>query len=162
MYQIMISVNIFKDRNLISALSLFILDSRTFNMKFRMGSFICSSIFQFDDKFSLINSRACRNSSAPQNEYISHISIKDAMFLMKSNLTILFLTIYACCRSRMMAMYTKLPCRVSNSVLLIFLSNSEGLAALPPLSSMFSSSDIVWKIDGIISSMPTTKHWRQH
>ena len=64
-YYITISVNIFNDKNLISAHSLFILLISTFSKKLRIGSFICSNIFWFDDNPSIIKNNAFKNSSAP-------------------------------------------------------------------------------------------------
>lgn len=63
----------------------------------------------------------------------------------------------------MIAIYIRLPYKYSNSERFSNLSNSEGiLAVFPPLRTMFSSSEIVLKMDGIISIIPSTKQSKQH
>lgn len=59
------SVNIFKLRNLISALSLLILESKTGNIKFIIPSLFYNKTFETVPTLSVIKRRAFKNSSAP-------------------------------------------------------------------------------------------------
>ena len=76
---------------------------------------------------------------------------------------ILFLITSAPSRSSIIAMYTRFPYKSSNSDLLITLSNSEViLEVFPPLIRIFNSSEIVLKIIGMMSTIPSTRQRRQH
>lgn len=64
----MISVNIFKHKNLISALSLLIFDNKTGKRYVKIGSLRLRRAFWFELIFSQDKSNGFKNSSAPVNE----------------------------------------------------------------------------------------------
>ena len=67
-YWMIMSVKILRLKNLISALSLLILESRTGNMNDRIGSLIDKSTLVFELMLSVISNKGFKNSSAPGNE----------------------------------------------------------------------------------------------